>query len=138
MGGLSHRMHVEEGEEFQELEHAINTMAGRLEEKYSGFESRCKEWTDQLHNSMRAAEDRARQLSHYSRDLATISRLTSRVFNNADLSLDDMLDRFMRGITRGTWDLPSGPAIVCVLGAFLVLFAGWRAVRGRLQDPDGL
>lgn len=29
------------------------------------------------------------------------------------------------------WDLPSGPAIVCALGVFLVLFAGWRAVAGR-------
>lgn len=27
------------------------------------------------------------------------------------------------------WDFPSGPAIVCVLGLFLVLFAGWRKVR---------
>lgn len=26
-------------------------------------------------------------------------------------------------------DLPSGPAIVCTLGLFLVIFAGWRAVR---------
>lgn len=27
------------------------------------------------------------------------------------------------------WDFPSGPAIVCVLGLFLVFFAGWRKVR---------
>ncbi len=27
------------------------------------------------------------------------------------------------------WDLPSGPAIVCVLGLFLVLFAVWRLLR---------
>ena len=27
------------------------------------------------------------------------------------------------------WDLPSGPAIVCSLGLFLVLFAGWRRLR---------
>jgi zinc/manganese transport system permease protein len=27
------------------------------------------------------------------------------------------------------WDLPSGPAIVCVLGALLVLFAVWRRLR---------
>lgn len=32
------------------------------------------------------------------------------------------------------WDFPSGPAIVCVLGLFLVVFAGWRKVRrvGRI------
>lgn len=27
------------------------------------------------------------------------------------------------------WDLPSGPAIVCVLGLFLAVFAAWRTVR---------
>ncbi len=31
------------------------------------------------------------------------------------------------------WDLPSGPAIVCVLGALLVLFAAWRAARATLK-----
>ncbi|HVS01343.1 MAG TPA: iron chelate uptake ABC transporter family permease subunit [Thermoanaerobaculia bacterium] len=29
------------------------------------------------------------------------------------------------------WDLPSGPAIVCTLGAFLVAYAGWRWLRPR-------
>lgn len=29
------------------------------------------------------------------------------------------------------WDLPSGPAIVCALGAFLVVYAGWWWVRRR-------
>lgn len=29
------------------------------------------------------------------------------------------------------WDLPSGPAIVCALGAFLVAFAVWRALAVR-------
>jgi zinc/manganese transport system permease protein len=29
------------------------------------------------------------------------------------------------------WDLPSGPAIVCALGLFLVLFAGWRWLAAR-------
>jgi zinc/manganese transport system permease protein len=29
------------------------------------------------------------------------------------------------------WDLPSGPAIVCALGAFLLVFAGWRTVAAR-------
>jgi len=27
------------------------------------------------------------------------------------------------------WDLPSGPAVVCLLGLFLVIFAGWRILR---------
>jgi zinc/manganese transport system permease protein len=29
------------------------------------------------------------------------------------------------------WDLPSGPAIVCALGLFLLLYALWRGVRPR-------
>ena len=29
------------------------------------------------------------------------------------------------------WDLPSGPAIVCVLGLLLVLFAGWKRMTSR-------
>ena len=29
------------------------------------------------------------------------------------------------------WDLPSGPAIVCVLALFLLAFGGWRMVAGR-------
>jgi zinc/manganese transport system permease protein len=36
------------------------------------------------------------------------------------------------------WDLPSGPAIVCTLGAFLVAFAAWRGVAaGRRPADDG-
>lgn len=32
-------------------------------------------------------------------------------------------------------DFPSGPAIVCALGLFLVVFAVWRAVRRRVRSP---
>jgi zinc/manganese transport system permease protein len=35
------------------------------------------------------------------------------------------------------WDLPSGPAIVCSLGVFLVVFAGWRMVRGWMTADAG-
>lgn len=35
------------------------------------------------------------------------------------------------------WDLPSGPAIVCSLGLFLVAFAVWRAVAGRRAREVG-
>ena len=35
------------------------------------------------------------------------------------------------------WDLPSGPAIVCSLGLFLVLFAVWRKLRPRVPEPAG-
>ncbi len=33
------------------------------------------------------------------------------------------------------WDLPSGPAIVCVLGVLLVIFAAWRRLRRGGADP---
>ncbi|MFQ5671206.1 MAG: metal ABC transporter permease [Acidobacteriota bacterium] len=29
------------------------------------------------------------------------------------------------------WDFPSGPAVVCTLGLFLILFAIWQALRSR-------
>lgn len=32
-------------------------------------------------------------------------------------------------------DFPSGPAIVCSLGLFLLLFAGWRSIRKRMPAP---
>ena len=35
------------------------------------------------------------------------------------------------------WDLPSGPAIVCSLGLFLVLFAVWRRLRPRRAGSGG-
>lgn len=31
------------------------------------------------------------------------------------------------------WDLPSGPAVVCALGAFLVGYAAWRGMRRKLH-----
>ena len=34
------------------------------------------------------------------------------------------------------WDLPSGPAIVCVLGLLLVLFAVWRHLRPAANGPQ--
>lgn len=35
------------------------------------------------------------------------------------------------------WDLPSGPAIVCVLGVFLTAFALWRGLRSRSRRLGG-
>ncbi|HAK60288.1 MAG TPA: hypothetical protein DCO77_07870 [Nitrospiraceae bacterium] len=99
-GKLSHRIVLSSSDEFEGLGHAFNEMAGKLEKKYSRFEARYQKWTDQLHESMGEAEERAQQLSFYSRDLATISRLSTSIFT-ADLSLDDMVDRFMRGLTHG-------------------------------------
>ena len=29
------------------------------------------------------------------------------------------------------WDLPSGPAIVCFLGLFLLVYTGWHFLRRR-------
>jgi zinc/manganese transport system permease protein len=35
------------------------------------------------------------------------------------------------------WDLPSGPAIVCSLGLFLLIFAAWRCLRFPGRVPLG-
>jgi zinc/manganese transport system permease protein len=35
-------------------------------------------------------------------------------------------------------DFPSGPAIVCSLGLFLLLFAGWRFLRKRVLRPAAM
>jgi zinc/manganese transport system permease protein len=34
------------------------------------------------------------------------------------------------------WDFPSGPAIVCTLGLFLVLYAVWRRLRGAPAEVE--
>jgi zinc/manganese transport system permease protein len=31
------------------------------------------------------------------------------------------------------WDFPSGPAVVCALGAFLVGYAAWRGMKRKLN-----
>jgi zinc/manganese transport system permease protein len=39
-------------------------------------------------------------------------------------------------LTSYRWDLPSGPAILCALGALLVLFAAWRRISSRKRAAD--
>ncbi len=99
-GNMSHRISVNTNDEMQGLAGAMNIMAGRLEEMHSGLESRIRERTLQLYDAVVEVKDKARRLFYYSRDMAAISRLSTKIFN-AELSMNDLLDRFMWSITRG-------------------------------------
>ena len=79
----------------------------------------------------RKAQDRAVRLSLYNRDLATISRLSTKIYNS-QLSRDELLDRFMRGVTRGL-DFPR--AMLCLVDVVSVAGAG-AANRNRI--PAGV
>jgi signal transduction histidine kinase len=92
-GELSHRISLSTNDEMQDLANAFNAMADRLEGSYAELEQRIRERTSEV-------EDKAKRLYEYSRGMATISRLSTRVFN-AEQPLDQMLDRFMWAITRG-------------------------------------
>jgi len=97
-GDLSHRIALHTGDELQGLADAFNEMAGRLEQSYSRLETMVRERTAQLYGAQAQAQASAMSLFSYSRDVAAISRLSSSVFTT-DLSLDDLLGRFMAGIT---------------------------------------
>ena len=99
-GDLAHRIAVSTNDEIQDLAQSFNVMADRVEESHTDLEHRINERTSQLQIAMADVQDKARRLYAYGRDMATISRLSTRVFN-AELSLDDLLDRFMRGVTQG-------------------------------------
>lgn len=99
-GDLSHRIHLKTNDEFQDLSAAFNEMNAKLEESYAGLELKISERTAQLSGAMAEVEDKAKRLYFHSRDMATISRLSTRIFN-AELTMDELLDLFMRGINRG-------------------------------------
>jgi PAS domain S-box-containing protein len=92
-GDLAHRIPVKTGDEIEDLAASLNLMASRLEESYAGLELRVQERTSEV-------AGKARRLYEYSRDLAAISRLSTKVFN-AEQPLDAMLDLFMRTVRRG-------------------------------------
>lgn len=93
MGELTHRIHLSTRDEMQDLAQSLNGMATHIQESYSGLELRIKERTSEV-------EDKARKLYEYSRDMATISRLSTKVFNS-EQTLDEMLDRFIWSVSRG-------------------------------------
>ena len=99
-GDLAHRISLSAADELQDLAKAFNVMAGRLEESHAGLEGHIRERTAQLRIAMDEIQDKAGRLYSYGQDMATISRLSTKVFN-ADLSLDELLDRFMSGMARG-------------------------------------
>ncbi len=92
-GELTHRIRLRTNDEIQDLAESLNGMAGRLEESYSGLEQTVRERTAEV-------QQKAERLYEYSRDMATISRLSTKVFN-AEQPLEQMLDRFVWAVTRG-------------------------------------
>jgi len=99
-GLLSHRIHLDTQDEIQELAGAFNVMAGQLESSHAGLEQKIAERTVQLSDAKSEVEDKAQRLYYHSRDMATISRLSTKIFN-AGLTQDQLLDWFMRGVNRG-------------------------------------
>ena len=99
-GDFTRRISLTTGDELQDLAQAFNETAERLEESYEGLESRVRERTAELQSTMLDVRNKAARLYSYSRNMATISRLSTKIFE-AELSRDELLDRFMRGVTRG-------------------------------------
>lgn len=90
---LDHRIALSTGDEIQDLAESLNVMAGRLQASYERLEFRIRERTAEV-------EDKAKRLYEFSRQMAAISRLSTKAFD-ADQSLDQMLDRFGWAIERG-------------------------------------
>ncbi len=103
-GDLAHRIPLKTGDEIQDLADSLNLMASRLEESYAGLELRVRERTSEV-------EDKARRLYQYSRDLAAVSRLSTKVFN-AEQQLDATLELFMSTVQRG---LGYKQALLCLV-----------------------
>ena len=99
-GEFGHRINLSTNDEVQDLARSFNVMAGRIEESYSGLENKVRERTAQLSNAMEEVEDKARSLYEFSRGMATVSRLSKKVFN-AEQPFDQMLERFMRAVDGG-------------------------------------
>jgi len=110
-GNLSHRIDLTTNDELQDLAGAFNAMTVQLEASHAGLEHKISERTAQLSSAMAEVEDKAKRLYYHSRDMATISRLSTKIFN-AELSLDELLDRFMHGLNRG---LGYRRAMVCLV-----------------------
>jgi len=99
-GNLSHRIDLKTNDELQDLAQAFNAMTVQIEESHAGLENKISERTAQVERAMEEIQDKAGRLYSHSRDMATISRLSTKVFN-AELSQEELLDRFMAGVTRG-------------------------------------
>jgi nitrogen fixation/metabolism regulation signal transduction histidine kinase len=124
-GQLNHRITLDTKDEMQDLAQTLNSMGGSLEESYAGLEQKVKERTAEV-------EDKAKRLYEYSRDMATISRLSTKVFD-AEQNLDEMLDRFQWAVTRG---LGYRQSVLCLIDRKQALLEVKR--DSGLAEPLGL
>ncbi|HSQ78101.1 MAG TPA: HAMP domain-containing protein, partial [Nitrospirota bacterium] len=110
-GELEHRISLSTNDEIQDLARSFNVMAGRIAASYSDLENKVQERTAQLFDAKEEVEDKARRLYEFSRDMASVSRLSTKVFN-AEQSLEQILDRFMWAVDRG---LGYKQALLCLV-----------------------
>lgn len=99
-GDLSCRVDADKDAAFQTLDRGFNDMCARIERSYSDLERLVADRSVQLHRAMTDLSDKAARLFTYSRNMAAISRISTRVID-AELSIEDLLDRFTEGVTRG-------------------------------------
>jgi signal transduction histidine kinase/HAMP domain-containing protein len=99
-GDLSFRVEMRTGDEFQDLAMKFNASNARIEGSYSDLERVVAERSVQLHHTMADLSEKASRLYTYSRNMAAISRISAKVID-AEMTLDELLDQFMEGITRG-------------------------------------
>ena len=128
-GDLKHRISLATGDEIQVLAGSFNAMAKRLEESHAGLEQKVRERTAEV-------RDKATRLYEFSRDMATISRLSTKVFN-AEQPLDTMLDRFLWAISHG---LGYRRSILCLVDRKHALLevkrdAGLGEILGITRQP---
>ncbi len=110
-GEWRHRIPITSRDEFGALASAFNNMARRLEDTYTTLEDTVRERTAQLAGAKADAEAKAHELSEHNQNLAAVSQLSTNFFNS-NLTQDELLNKFMTGITQ---DLGYTHARLCLV-----------------------
>jgi signal transduction histidine kinase len=108
---IHHRIDLATSDEFQDLADAFNSMAARLGESQSALERKVWERTARLREAMTKLQEKAVHLRARSRDMETVSRLSTMVFNPIRTQ-EELLDDFLNGVTQG---LGYRRALVCLV-----------------------
>lgn len=128
-GDLGHRISMSAQDELQGLAHAFNSMTEQLESSHGVLEDRIRERTAQLQVAMEDIQNKADRLYSYGRDMATVSRISTKVFN-AEMTLEELLDNVMWGLTKG---LQYPRSLICLVDRKRV----WLEVK-RNNGLDGI